>query len=400
MPRIARASARRRCAAAPLVDRADDPGLSRDVAPRPPIDPRVRALLDLVDEAFPSAARSLLREGVRRLIDYQDLAYAQLYLDRIARVAAGPQDGAGVLLAETARHLALWMSYEDTIRVAALKTRATRFARVRAEVRAGADQVLAIDEYLHPRVQEIAETLPASLGRRLERDGWLRRVVERSTRRGPRRHDELAVGIPDAVRGRGDEALAARDDPLRRRGHGDRGVAGANRGGGGDRTRARRRGRPLPAPRQGLQRHARARRPQLRDGDGGVVQKGGRRSRRRRFASCATPPWPTSTASPGGGAGTPRPRLTGAGSDDEPARRPPTTTTPTRSAPSSSPTACIATCTSTPSCSSSSRSTSSRTPGTMSATTASCRMPGDYITVEIAGRPLIAVRHADARCAC
>ena len=53
------------------------------------------------------------------------------------------------------------MSYEDTIRVAALKTRGSRFERVRGEVRAGADQVLAIDEYLHPRVQEIAETLPA-----------------------------------------------------------------------------------------------------------------------------------------------------------------------------------------------------------------------------------------------
>jgi indolepyruvate ferredoxin oxidoreductase beta subunit len=160
------------------------PAAALPASPRTPVDPRVRALLDLIDEAFPIAARSLLREGVRRLIDYQDLAYAQRYLDRMARVAAGPQDGAGVLLGETARHLALWMSYEDTIRVAALKTRATRFARVRAEVRAGADQVLAIDEYLHPRVQEIAETLPASIGRRLEREGWLRRLVERSTRRG------------------------------------------------------------------------------------------------------------------------------------------------------------------------------------------------------------------------
>jgi len=173
---------------APLLDRADDLGAATAAAssasPRARIDPRVRALLALIDGAFPIAARPLLREGVRRLIDYQDLAYAQRYLERMARIAAGPQDAAGVLLGETARHLALWMSYEDTIRVAALKTRATRFARVRAEVRAGAGQVLAIDEYLHPRVQEIAETLPASIGRRLERDGWLRRVVERSTQRG------------------------------------------------------------------------------------------------------------------------------------------------------------------------------------------------------------------------
>jgi indolepyruvate ferredoxin oxidoreductase beta subunit len=90
----------------------------------------------------------------------------------------------GRLLEETARHLALWMSYEDTIRVAALKTRGSRFERVRSEVRAGDDQVLAIDEYLHPRVQEIAETLPGVLGRRLQRPGWPRRLVERFTQRG------------------------------------------------------------------------------------------------------------------------------------------------------------------------------------------------------------------------
>ncbi len=149
-----------------------------------PLDPRVRKLLDRIDGSFPATARTMLREGVRRLIDYQDLAYAELYLDRMAGIAKGPRDADDRLLNETARHLALWMSYEDTIRVAALKTRGARFERVRDEVRVCDDQVLAIDEYLHPRVQEIAETLPAALGRRLERPGWPRRLVERFTRRG------------------------------------------------------------------------------------------------------------------------------------------------------------------------------------------------------------------------
>ncbi|MEO8836451.1 MAG: DUF6537 domain-containing protein, partial [Caldimonas sp.] len=89
-----------------------------------------------------------------------------------------------VLVTETARHLALWMTYEDTIRVAALKTRATRFERVRGEVRADAAQLVAIDEYLHPRLQEICETLPVRLGRWLESSEWPRRLVERLTRRG------------------------------------------------------------------------------------------------------------------------------------------------------------------------------------------------------------------------
>ena len=148
------------------------------------IHPDVRSLLDRIDRDLPASARTLLREGVRRLIDYQDLAYAALYLDRMKRVAALPRDAGDHLVAETARHLALWMSYEDTARVAALKTRGTRFERVRAEVGARADQVLAIDEYLHPRLQEIAETLPAAIGRRLERPGWLRTLVMRMTARG------------------------------------------------------------------------------------------------------------------------------------------------------------------------------------------------------------------------
>ena len=98
-----------------------------------------------------------------------------------------------MLLTETARHLALWMSYEDTIRVADLKTRASRFARVRAEVRAKPDQILRITEFMHPRVQEIADTLPAPVGRWLLRSGAPRRLVERLTARG--RHVETtAIG--------------------------------------------------------------------------------------------------------------------------------------------------------------------------------------------------------------
>ena len=68
-------------------------------------------------------------------LDYQDPAYAALYLERLERMAAR-EAGDGALLEACARGLALWMCFEDTIRVADLKTRGTRFRRVRGEVSA------------------------------------------------------------------------------------------------------------------------------------------------------------------------------------------------------------------------------------------------------------------------
>ena len=154
-------------------------------------EPAVQALIDRAARAHADDAQTLelVLEGLRRSIDYQDLAYARLYLDRLDTVRAAARGAASqvattVLLGEVARHLALWMSWEDTIRVADLKTRDSRFARVRGEVRAGADQVLAIQEYLHPRLQEIAETMPAPLGRWLLASGTPRRWVERLAARG------------------------------------------------------------------------------------------------------------------------------------------------------------------------------------------------------------------------
>lgn len=154
-------------------------------APAPqPRHPAVRALVERVQRDFPLQAQDFLLEGVRRLIDYQDPAYANLYLDRMAAVAALPGNDDHRLLLETARHLALWMSYEDTARVAALKTRATRFERVRGEARVQPGQVLAINEYMHPRLQEICETLPGGIGRWLMNSTLPKKLVERFTQHG------------------------------------------------------------------------------------------------------------------------------------------------------------------------------------------------------------------------
>lgn len=91
--------------------------------------------------------------------------------------AAGGIAHGFALTAAVARHLALWMSYEDTIRVADLKTRRLRFERFRGEVRAAPDQIVYVTEYMHPRFQEFCETLPAAIGRRLARSATAARAM-------------------------------------------------------------------------------------------------------------------------------------------------------------------------------------------------------------------------------
>lgn len=150
-------------------------------SPRSPV---VQVLLQRVSEQFSARTAELVREGVRRLIDYQDTDYASLYLDRLDALKQQVGASDDVLLGEAARHLALWMSYEDTIRVADLKTRGSRFERVQKEVRAKDDQQVHINEFMHPRIEEICETLPAGLGRWLAKPHALHRWVSGMTQEG------------------------------------------------------------------------------------------------------------------------------------------------------------------------------------------------------------------------
>ncbi len=129
--------------------------------------------------AFPVATRAIIAAGFARQLEFQDAVYADLYLQRLTRIlaaeAAGDPGGRNgfALTRETARFLALWMAYDDVIRVAHLKCRAHRFARVRREVAADAADIVRIVDYFGPGADEIASLLPASLARRLE--AWDRR---------------------------------------------------------------------------------------------------------------------------------------------------------------------------------------------------------------------------------
>jgi indolepyruvate ferredoxin oxidoreductase, beta subunit len=131
--------------------------------------PQLQPLLDRI-RRLPKAVQPVVLEGARRTLDYQDPDYAEVYLDRVERIAAlearlWADASTYALLEATARSLALWMSFEDTIRVADLKTRGSRFTRVKDEIRAEPGQLFGITEFMKPRVVEIAGTMPAGLGK-------------------------------------------------------------------------------------------------------------------------------------------------------------------------------------------------------------------------------------------
>jgi indolepyruvate ferredoxin oxidoreductase beta subunit len=146
-----------------------------------------RKLDERIKAQFPAHLHGLLQEGARRSMDFQDSDYAELYLDRVQGIR---DEGGYALTAAIARHLALWMTYEDTIRVADLKIRGTRFNRVREEVRVQAEQIVYMTEFMHPRFEEVCETLPAGLGARLRASRGARRMFAPLFRKG--RHIQTA----------------------------------------------------------------------------------------------------------------------------------------------------------------------------------------------------------------
>ncbi len=123
--------------------------------------------------AIPAPLHDMLFAGVRKLADFQDPAYANEYLDRVTTIyeldrAHGGAAKSYALTAAAAKYVAIAMAYDDVIRVADLKTRPTRYDRVLRDNSVGEGQIVYTTEYMHPRLEEVAGTMPAPLGRFLE----------------------------------------------------------------------------------------------------------------------------------------------------------------------------------------------------------------------------------------
>jgi indolepyruvate ferredoxin oxidoreductase, beta subunit len=122
---------------------------------------------------FPAPLHRMISLGYARLCEYQNTAYANTYLTHMHQVVAleeqaDPQhQHAYACSNEMARWLALWMAFDDIVRVADLKSRRSRWERVRAEVKPDEADLLKVYDHFKPGAAEFAALLPITLATRV-----------------------------------------------------------------------------------------------------------------------------------------------------------------------------------------------------------------------------------------
>jgi len=116
--------------------------------------------------ALPKSVQPIVGHAAAHLLDYQDTAYVEHYLDRLRRVIALDSEKENYRLSvQVARRLGAWMAFEDIIRVAQLKTRPGRLKRIRNELGIGDDVPLYVHDYIKPGREELRGMLPKALGK-------------------------------------------------------------------------------------------------------------------------------------------------------------------------------------------------------------------------------------------
>lgn len=161
--------------------------------------PELDRLVSRIRATFPVQAQPLLFAGVRRLVDYLDPGYALEYLDRVGLLLDADRAHGGeakdfAFTVAAAKYVAVAMAYDDVARVADLKIRESRQARVRAEVGAGADTIVATTEYFHPRAEELCGALPKRWGQWIEDRPALFKTIDRAINRGRRIRTNTVAG--------------------------------------------------------------------------------------------------------------------------------------------------------------------------------------------------------------
>lgn len=126
-------------------------------------------LNERVARHFPEEARAIVLAGLEKVVDFQDVKYGREYLERMRSLLNRDREYGGAdrghrFTIEAAKYLANAMAYDDVIHVADLKTRASRFRRIEAQMGADENKVMRLTEFMHPRIEEVCGTMPAPLG--------------------------------------------------------------------------------------------------------------------------------------------------------------------------------------------------------------------------------------------
>ena len=161
--------------------------------------PELDRLMARIRTTFPESVRPMLFAGVRRLVEYLDPDYALEYLDRVGMLfdidrAHGGQTRGFAFTAAAAKYVAVAMAYDDVTRVADLKIRESRKARVRVEVAAAKDTIVATTEYFHPRANELCGALPTRWGEWIEDRPGIFKALDRVVNRGRRIRTNTVTG--------------------------------------------------------------------------------------------------------------------------------------------------------------------------------------------------------------
>jgi Pyruvate/2-oxoacid:ferredoxin oxidoreductase gamma subunit len=118
--------------------------------------------IERLHEAARAFSRSLVAFDALALAREHRTEANAVLLGALARLGPFVQRGDLELARIVARHLAVWMSYEDAIRVAQLKTRVSRFERIAREKGADGGEIVVTD-FLKPDLDEIYGVLPYRL---------------------------------------------------------------------------------------------------------------------------------------------------------------------------------------------------------------------------------------------
>ena len=167
---------------------------AENTMPMPPVSvgqTQLDALLTRLHTALPEGLRLMAFAGLQKVVDFQDSRYGHQYLDQLEAlhaldVQAGGEAHGFAFTETAAKYLANAMAYDDVVRVADLKTRASRFERVRREVGAREEQLVYTTEYMHPRMEEVVGTMPARLGQWVSNNKRLYATMDRFVNKGRR----------------------------------------------------------------------------------------------------------------------------------------------------------------------------------------------------------------------